>query len=77
MWPPSCRHSVLLCALCSCTTLTHFLVSVCACFTGLQMQGLDLNDDGEKKLVDGIFNSAIDCLSGEPLLVNSSCFMDL
>ena len=29
------------------------------------MQGLDLNEDNEKKLVDGIFSSAIDCLSGE------------
>ncbi|KAI7836432.1 hypothetical protein COHA_009701 [Chlorella ohadii] len=30
-----------------------------------QMQGLDLNEDDEKKLVDGIFSSAIDCLSEE------------
>ncbi|PRW05917.1 superkiller viralicidic activity 2-like 2 isoform B [Chlorella sorokiniana] len=30
-----------------------------------QMQGLDLNEDDEKKLVDGIFSSAVDCLSEE------------
>lgn len=30
-----------------------------------QMEGLDLNNDEEKKLVDGIFASAVDCLSGE------------
>lgn len=30
-----------------------------------QMLGLDLNDDDEKKLVDGIFSSAVDLLSGK------------
>ena len=29
------------------------------------MPNLDLNDEAEKKLVDGIFSSAIDILSGE------------
>jgi hypothetical protein len=28
------------------------------------MPNLDLNDEAEKKLVDGIFSSAIDILSG-------------
>lgn len=27
---------------------------------------LDMNNDEEKKLVDGIFSSAVDCLSGGP-----------
>ncbi|KAI3427412.1 hypothetical protein D9Q98_010327 [Chlorella vulgaris] len=30
-----------------------------------QMQAIDMNGEAEKKLVDGIFNSAIDCLSEE------------
>ena len=30
----------------------------------LQMPNLDLNDESEKKLVDGIFSSAIDILTG-------------
>lgn len=37
------------------------------------MQGLDLNEDDEKKLVDGIFSSAIDCLSGEFALWCGAC----
>lgn len=33
-----------------------------------QMLSLDLNEEDEKKLVDGIFSSAVDCLSGARLL---------
>lgn len=35
------------------------------CADALQMVGMDLNEDHEKKLVEGIFSSAVDLLSGE------------
>lgn len=43
----------------------NLTLQITACHLYVQMQGLDLNEDDEKKLVDGIFSSAVDCLSGK------------